>query len=211
MVVPKNPRDKNMTPVIQFMKVKYKDIFDMGQFYEALKEWMQEHDWTAFDGGLEEWETFFGEKIGQGGGKELWIWWRLLKKAPETEAFAYHLRINFHIIGLSPTEIIKGGQKIKAEKGEVEMEFEAYLEEKYRTKFESEKGLFGFILKETKEMFTKRIYTNIIDQRKKELYQEVYALNTFIKQWFKMKRYLPYEEAKNFYPSYAWPSHQKEE
>jgi len=49
------------------------------------------------------------------------------------------------------------------------------------------------------------------EQRKKELYQEVYQLQNFLKQWFKLKRYLPYEETKNYSPSYAWPSHLREE
>jgi len=47
--------------------------------------------------------------------------------------------------------------------------------------------------------------------KKKALYRETYELHNFLKQWFKLKRYLPYEEHKNFYPSYAWPSHIKKE
>jgi hypothetical protein len=46
--------------------------------------------------------------------------------------------------------------------------------------------------------------------QKKMLYQEAYELQNFIKQWLKIKRYLPYEEEKSFFPSRAWPSHIKE-
>ncbi len=205
----KDPKD--LTTVIKSMKLKYKDVFDLGQFNEALKEWLVEHNWKSFDGFNEEWETFYSEKIGQSGAKELWLWWRLAKPAPETDAFHYHLLVTFHLIGVASTEVIKGGQKIKADKGEMEIETEAYLEELYKRKFEDEKGFFGFVLKQTRDIFTKRIYTATIDQRKKELYQEAYAFNNFIKQWLKMKRYLPYEESKNFFPSYAWPSHHKDE
>lgn len=207
----KEPSGANGFQKVIGMKVKYKDIFDMSQFYEALKEWMTEHDYKSFDDKVEEWETYYSEKVGQGGGKEIWIWWRLAKKAPETEAFKYYLSLNFHTIGLSSTEVIKGGQKISAHKGEMELEVEAHIEEVYKKMLEAEKGFFGFVTKQAKTIFQKRIYTQTIDQRKKELYQEVYVLNNFIKQWFKMKRYLPYEEAKNFFPSYAWPSHHKEE
>lgn len=193
------------------MKVKYRDIFDMSQFNEGLFYWLQQQGWKSFDGDAEQTETYYSEKVGQGGGKEIWIWWRLAKTAPETEAFKYHLYLTFHTIGLAATEVIKGGQKINAHKGEMELEVEAFLEEKYKKALETEKGFFGFVTKQAKSIFQKRIYTQTIDQRKKELYQEVYVLNNFIKQWFKMKRYLPYEEAKSFFPSYAWPSHLKEE
>ena len=71
---------KDLTPVIKYMKVKYKDIFDMGQFYEALKEWLVEREWKSYDGQPEQWETYYSEKIGQSGAKENWIWWRLVKK-----------------------------------------------------------------------------------------------------------------------------------
>lgn len=202
---------KDMTPVIKYMKVKYKDIFDMGQFYEALKEWLTEREWKSYDGQPEQWETYYSEKVGQGGAKENWIWWRLAKDAPESKAFRFHLSMTFHTLGLMSTEVIKGGQKINAHKGEVELEIDAYLEEAYKRELETEKGVFGLITKQVKDIFRKRIFTSAIDQRKKELYQEVYALNNFVKQWFKMKRYLPYEESKNFFPSYAWPSHHKEE
>ena len=64
---------------------------------------------------------------------------------------------------------------------------------------------------EIQNIFQKRIYRKKFEERKKELYKESYALNNFIKQWFKLKRYLPYEESKNFFPSYAWPSHLRED
>ncbi len=215
---PKNPQD--LTPVIRTMKLKYKDVFSLGEFYDGLAYWIQERGWKSFDNVEEQWETYFSEKIAQSGAKEMWFWWRLAKPAPDTnvnpktgesETIQFHLFLTFHIIGLASTEVIKGGQKIKADKGEMEIETEAYIDEIYKKKFKEEKGFFGFVLKEATNIFTKRIYVNTLDQRKKELYQEAYALNNFIKQWLKMKRYLPYEESKNFFPSYAWPSHHKDE
>ncbi len=214
------PNTKDFIPVVKSVKVKYRDIFDMKEYYEALKEWMVEHEWKSFDDKTEEWETYYSEKIGSGGAREIWIWWRLAKKAPETEALRYHLYLTFHTLGLASTEVIKGGQKINTHKGEVELEIEAYIEEKYKKALiegeldesgKRKKHLFNFVTKQIAFIFQKRIYTQTIEQRKKELYQEVYVLNNFIKQWFKMKRYLPYEETKSFFPSYAWPSHLKEE
>ena len=103
------------------------------------------------------------------------------------------------------TEVVVKGRKIKTNKGEVEMGIRAFIEKNYESKFDENK-----FLSQVKEIFTNRIYKKNLEQRKKELYQEVYAFNNFIKQWFKLKRYLPYEEIKGFFPSQAWPSHLKE-
>ena len=56
-----------------------------------------------------------------------------------------------------------------------------------------------------------RFLSKELEDHRKELYREAYIMQNFMKQWFKLKRYLPYEESKSFFPSYAWPSHKKEE
>ena len=209
------PKKKNLGKMIslfpQFgpMRIKYKDIFDMKAFYESLHEWFQEYGWKDFEEPIaagDHWESFYGERIGQGGAKEIWIRWRLHKPAPESEALAYYLDLDFHCIALIKTEVVKDGQKIKVDKGEVELMIRAYIEEKYKSQMAKNKLLKYFI-----DLFKRRVYQKTVEQRRKELYQETYALNNFIKQWFKLKRYSPYEEVKGFFPSKAWPSHLKED
>jgi hypothetical protein len=199
----------SLFPEFSPMRVKYKDIFDMKAFYEALHEWLQEYEWKDYEdqiGPGDHWESFYGERVGQGGAKEVWIRWRVYKKAPESDQLTYYLDIDFHCIALISTEVVVQGRKIKTNKGEVEIIINSYIEKKYESQFE--KNPF---LKHFKDIFTNRIYKKNLEQRKKELYQEIYAFNNFIKQWFKLKRYLPYEEVKGFFPSQAWPSHLKEE
>jgi len=198
----------SLFPEFSPMRVKYKDIFDMKAFYEALHEWLQEYGWKDYEdqvGAGDHWESFYGERIGQGGAREIWIRWRVHKKAPESDHLTYYLDIDFHCIALMSTEVVVKGRKIKTNKGEVEMGIRAFIEKNYESKFDENK-----FLSQVKEIFTNRIYKKNLEQRKKELYQEVYAFNNFIKQWFKLKRYLPYEEIKGFFPSQAWPSHLKE-
>lgn len=187
--------------------VKYKDIFDMKEFYTALKLWLEEYGWEDDIPGSpsQEWfEHFYDERIDQKGAKEIWIRWRLAKPSPGSPKLKYYLDMNFHILALSPTEVIKEGQKIKANKGEVELKINAAIEKLYEYEFEEKTFLAPF-----KKLFTQRVYNKMLDEEKKKLYQEVYIFQNFIKQWFKLKRYLPYEEVKSFSPSYAWPSHQK--
>ncbi len=197
---------ESIFPEFSPLRVKYKDIFDLKAFYETLHEYFMDLGWNSTEGDPpgDHWETFYGEKIDGGGAREIWIRWRLVKDAPDTSFIRYYLDLDFHVIALLKAEVVRDGQKLKVDKGEVELNIRAYVDPLYKKQFEN-----SFILKQIKDLFTKRVYRRTLEQRKKELYQEVYALQNFIKQWFKMKRYLPYEESKAFFPSQAWPSHQK--
>ena len=202
-----DPKKNDMIPVFPEgspMKIKYKDIFDLKLFYKALHEWLLEHEWGDVDGDADHWESYYGEKVDQGGAKELWFYWRMKKAAPDKKELVYHLDMNFHCLGLVTKEIIKDGKKMKANKGEVEMFIIPWIQPLYEKKFR-EHPILGSLL----NLFKKRIYDENIEIAKKEFYQEAYTLNNFIKQWFKLKRYLPYEETKDFFASKAWPSHLK--
>ncbi len=197
--------DTSLVKVVSQMTVKYKDIFDMKAFYEALYEWFKEHEWKDLDDNFDHWETYYGERIDAKGAREIWIMWRLYKEPKDSAMLRYHLDLDFHCIGLIATEIVREGVKIAVNKGEVNLMTNAFIEKLYEQKFSKNPVLRLFT-----ELFTKRIYRKELKQREKELYQETYALQNFMKQWFKLKRYLPYEEVKSFFPSYAWPSHLKE-
>lgn len=196
-------------PPFSPMKVKYKDVFDLKAFYENFKEWLTDQGWHGetndgkFD--FDHWETLYAERIDRTGAKELWIRWRPVKEPEKAPFLKYYWDINYRVTGMSSVEIVKEGRKIKADKGEMEITIRAFIEEKYKSEFEKKA-----VLKQVKDLFAQRVYKKTLEDRKKELYQETYVLQNWIKQWFKMKRYLPYEEAKGFYTSQAWPSHVKE-
>ena len=194
----------NIFPPFNPIRVKYKDIFDLKGFYETLFEYLKEHGWDDGKGGVEHWESYYGERIDQSGAKEIWMNWRLAKDA-DGAPLKYYLDFTWHCIAISKAEIVRNGQKLSMNKGEVELKIWAFIEKKYEGAFNQHSFLKMFT-----NIFTKRIYRKALEARKKELYQETYALQNFIKQWFKLKRYLPYEETKNFYPSAAYPSHIKE-
>ncbi len=195
------------------IKLKYKDIFDLSAFYEACFYFLREYGWYATTGSPDDdahtyneaYETHYFEQHLPGGVKNITYYWRLQKPAPDGSMLHYHFDFNVQIIALGNTEIIRDGNKIKANKGEIGMEMVAYIEEKYKSELGGKRWF-----KPIQDIFNKRIYKSTIDQRKRELYREVYVFQNFIKQWFKLKRYLPYEETKSFYPSSAWPSHHRE-
>ncbi|MDP3698319.1 MAG: hypothetical protein Q8R47_01900 [Nanoarchaeota archaeon] len=200
-------------PEFSPLKVKYKDVFDLKAFYEELWEWCKEHGWKDWETDLDTFERFYGERITTGGVKEIWIRWRAWKPAEGTPSIkqngkevgylTYYLDIDFHVLGLGSAEIVKDGKKIKADKGEIEISIKPFIEKNYEYEFEKHSILRHFL-----DLFTGRVYMVKLEERRKELYREAYVMQTFIKQWFKLKTYLPYVQGENFFPSKAWPSHQ---
>lgn len=202
------PKERKIDIFNEFqpIRIKYADVIDLKDFYATLHEWMLENEWKAEeDGELDHFETFYGERVSRDGGREIWIQWRLKKEPADVSAFVYYMDIYYHCIGISPAEIVKEGKKLKVNRGIVEMKIAAYIDEVYKQKFEK-----NSILKPLQKLFAKRLYREVTEQKRKEVYQEMYALQNFMKQYMKLKRYLPYEETKSFFPSYAWPSHQQE-
>lgn len=186
-------------------RIKYIDVIDLREFYDSLHEWLMENDWKDEGEDSDKYETYYGERIDRNGGREIHINWRMYKKPPNTDAFVYYMDVYYHCIAIRPTEIVKEGKKLKVNKGIVEMKIAGYIDEVYKEKFMKSK-----ILKPLLTLFSKRIYHDATNLRKKELYQEIYSLQNWMKQYMKLKRYLPYDEVKSFYPGYAWPSHIQE-
>ena len=66
-------------------------------------------------------------------------------------------------------------------------------------------------LKRFNQIFPKRIFRKeLYEQQKLALYRETYTLQAFIKKWFKIKSFLPFEEITQFPPSQAYPTWKKE-
>ncbi len=194
----------NIFPSFMPIRVKYKDVFDLKAFYEAMHEWMLENNWKDKEDKLDHWESYYGDRTNQQGMKEIWMLWRVTKE-PDDAKIQYYMDIEMHCLGITTTEMVVKGQKIKLNKGEIELKINSIVEKKYVAEWKKH-----WLLKHLLDLFTNRIYSDAIDMRKKELYQESYALQNYIKQWFKLKRYLPYEENKDFFTSVAYPSHMKE-
>ncbi len=204
----KIPSDKliALTPLPLGIRVKYKDIFDLKGFYEWLHEWLLEHNYKDQAGDEDHWETFHFERVWPGNVKEIYLHWRCMRKAKDGP-FMYYLDFNWHCIGITKAEIVRDGHKLSLDKGEVELYIGAYVEELYKDFFDKINIPF---VKDFKKLFATRVYDETVEFRRKELYHELYVLQNDMKNWFKLKRHLPYDESKLFLGSKAYPSHLKE-
>jgi hypothetical protein len=205
---------KNSVQAAAF-RVKFKDIFNLKEFYRAMHEWTVEYGWGSVESDgltLEEgpfgdhYETLYLEREHAGGNKEMWWWWRLQRLPVKNSYYKWHMDIDYHILYMLPAEVMREGKKFKVNKGEVEVKIWAYLEFDYKGQWSKHPILRAFNKIFPNRIFRKELY----EDHKIELYREMYTLQAYMKRWFKMRSFLPYEEITPFFPSRAYPEWRKE-
>ncbi len=196
--------------IVSKTSVKYKDFFNLEELYKAIYFWLKDYEWTGTDGKFETsgeedaFETMYHEVVYLGNVKEIWMWWRLVKDTGNPY-IRWHMDIDWHILGLKVQEIMVGGNKVKAHMGECEIIIKTYIEYDYKRQWEK-----NIVLNYFSDIFPKRIYRRrLYEEHKKDLYEETYILQTFIKKWLKLKNYIPFEQIEAYHPSYSYPSHTK--
>ncbi|MBW2966111.1 hypothetical protein KY342_03330 [Candidatus Woesearchaeota archaeon] len=194
-------------------RVKFKDIFNLKEFYKAMHEWMLEYGWSSVESdgltieeGDDHYETLYLEKQDAGGAKEMWWWWRLQKLPVSNSYYKWHMDIDSHVLYMLPAEVMREGKKLKVNKGEVEVKIWAYLEFDYLGQWSKHP-----VLKMFNKIFPNRIFKKeLYEDHKLELYREMYTFQAYVKRWFKLRSFLPYEEITPFFPSWAYPAWKKE-
>ncbi len=188
-------------------RVKYKDFFDLRKFYSDLHDWLKEKEYTDIEDKTDHYEILYLEKVDTAGFKEQWIRWRPQRVPHGSNYYRFWIDFDWHNVGIGKAEIVKQGKKFKVNKGECELSVAVYLELDYQRMFQKNKILNFF-----DRLFRERIFRkDIYDDHKRELYRESREMENWIKNWFKLKRHLPYEETELFYTGHSWPTHRKDE
>ena len=202
---------QNQIQAAQF-RIKFKDVFDLKDFYTMLHFLVLENGWSSVDSegnieeGQEHFETNYIERIDAGGTKNQGWWWRLQKLPTDNSYYKYHLDLDFITLNLVPTEVMRDGKKFKVFKGTIEFWGYAYIEFDVGGKWSKHP-----FLKHLTRIFPNRIFKkDLYEHHKLELYRETYTLQAWIKKWFKLKSFLPYEEITPFHPPRAHPAWKKE-
>ncbi|MBS3084702.1 hypothetical protein J4411_02205 [Candidatus Pacearchaeota archaeon] len=109
-------------------KISYDGIFNFREFYTFC------HNWLTEESGLEVVETEYSEKIA-GPAKEIKFKWTATKDV--TDYFRFEIKIGFSVRPLTEIEVNQGGEKVKTNKGKIEIKVTANLERDYDGKFET--------------------------------------------------------------------------
>ncbi len=185
---------------IPIMRVKYKDVFHLKNLYVMMHEYLLEEgffdeDQKAGQLGHNYIEKLYMEKFCQkglhAGGKEIWIWWRTIKK-PETKYqgyYQYHLDIDFHIVYAREEKRMHMGKEVKVIFGEMEIFFNAWIEGDYKNLWDKHP-----VLKHFHKLYYSRILKSEFDKREKELWRDVYKLTGKVKKYLNLRTFIPVPE-----------------
>lgn len=190
--------------------VKYKDVFSLQNLYVTMHEMLLEEGWLGFEKkGAEaaahsDLETLYSENVYQRGvhhgGKEIWVWWRA-QKQPEGRLSTYFLNtldMDWHVATMQPMEVVHQGKKMNVIKGELEVFFKARIISDLEHKWEKSN-----LLKHLKRTYEGRIMHAHIEKREKELWRDVYRLQSKMKSYLNLRIWAPTGEL--FHPkTYGW-------
>ena len=190
--------------------IKYKDVFSLQNLYVMLHEMMLEEGWLGFENeeadlkSHGDMEALYSENVFQKaihvGGKEYWIWWRAQKTAEgrSSKYFLNTLDIDWHAVGVNPVEVVHQGKKMKVVHAELEIMFNARIISDIGHKWEHHK-----LLKHFKHFYEGRMMHAQIEKREKELWRDVYRLQSKVKSYLNLRTWAPTGEL--FHPkTYGW-------
>lgn len=166
--------------------LRYGNTFNFKRLYKDLHYWLAEEEWKDSTGGIDHryMETLYMERHHQrsihGGGKEMWIYWRLWKypESKYSKFYKWTLDIDFHCRHVQDIEVMHEGKKITIQDGEFEIIVRAYVHVDYNHGWSHHKFLKGFLI-----TFTERVVTEDIRRQRKALWREAYKVHGWLKTY----------------------------
>ncbi len=178
------------------LNITYKDVFSFERLLSMIVDWLTANSYIGNDCIKDDkyMETYFLEKRTIGG-KDIVFWWDTQRKGTNVY-FRRKLLLDFKTLGLNKVELIKEGQKIKAEKGELSIKLKGVLlwgEDipEFQTAPKS-------LLKEFQKIFEAKIYDKEIKKEFKAFESNVEELRLAIKQYLDTKGFV--QEFRSFHP-----------
>ena len=108
-------------------KLKYSGVLDFAAFYKFCYEWLRD------EAGLGMAETKYAEKL-SGDSKSIDVEWGGSKEV--SDYFKLEVKVSFKVIGLTNIEVVKGNEKVKMNKGSIEVGISGTIVKDYKGKFE---------------------------------------------------------------------------
>lgn len=169
-------------------KVKYKEVFHFKNLYRYMREWLLNDGWGDHGSGAKT-SAKFPEKFylsnQRADGEETIIWWRM-QKPGEMGYYKKVMDIDMHLLYMHNVETVINGQKVKANRGEVEITLRGRLvldpDHEWRK---------HWFLKHINKFYWQVLNRGLVEQQKAELYQRVYRFQSALKGFFGLYRVEP--------------------
>ena len=159
--------------VVPAVKLKQRSVFNLTELYQMMWRWFELY-------GYDMQELEYRDSL-EGGSKHLEIKWKATKEIDDYIQFV--IITNFLILGMENIEVEQEGVKVKLNKGEVEMNFSAFLN---KDKDDKWVGGYNRILR---DVYDKYVSRNRVETLEGEIYEEVYKLIDEVKAFLNLHRF----------------------
>jgi hypothetical protein len=154
-------------------KFKFVGVFDLNAFYNFVYMWLQENKYVIIE------EKGYTEKI-KPNGKEVEIHWECRKKV--SDYFRFMLKLDWLVLGMTTVEVEENGQKIKMNKGSLEIIFTGYLEKDYEHRWET-----SAVSKFLRGLYDRYVVRGVIEQYEEQVMMEVDEVNAQCKSYLSLE------------------------
>jgi hypothetical protein len=149
-------------------KVKHKGVFDFKNFYQVIYQWLK-------DEGYEVAELSYKEVVT--GVKEIRVNWEATDK--KSDYFRFKMPIEFHLLGITDTEVEINGIKQKLQKGQIAFKVDCILEKDYQNQWES-----NSFIKYLRKIYDEFLIFSRIDRLERKLLGDADDLVAYSKSFF---------------------------
>ena len=175
-------------------KITFKETYNWDNFYEMFHEYFVDEGYAPRNDA--EFKEILYQHIERSWGSEMWVRWRLSKEATKSfkGLFRYDIDIDMHILGQTSVELVIGGKKIKAHKGEIEVNAKGYLIIDPKGEIRNNwlgQHFYDFVF----NVFLKKTVKGHMFQ----LMQDMQRAQDAVKTYLKLETYLPERELGEFY------------
>jgi hypothetical protein len=169
---------------VAVFEIENEETFHLKELYKYLHDYLIEEENFVSLWGDDKPEVFFLEKQSSTGSREHHIWWRYLYYPNNSEYLRYVIKIDFQSIAMGKKEVIKDGQKLKLDSGDLIIRVQSFLQLDYKNEWKDH-----FILKRFDRVFRHYVYKSQIDFYKLDLYKTTYKIQNKIKQFLQLATY----------------------
>ena len=181
--------------------VKYQGVFVLRGIYKEIMEFMKDLDYTDEER-FHYWERYYYEKQSADPreGKTMWLWLRGKKiDGPDvSKYYYYYISIDFTARFLKDVEVMKEGEKLKAQSGYIEIMVDSGVMVDRYGKWQSH-----WLLKHLHDFYFHRIWYKQLEDKKHSVRDDALKLTRMIKQYFELESFLPMQ-GETFVPSHGY-------
>ncbi len=179
MVEGMDPKDRKQFLSPFYFRVKGTDVINVKQLYTVMHEWFVEEEYC--DGDDDKFPEVFYYESRKPSGKDYQIYWFFAKHPFGDTFFNRSVEIEMRINGIKDIEIQYNGNKIKSQKGTVEIKTWWYLD------YDAEKNWREhWFLKHVLEIYVYRMYKRPFELKRQEVLRDAQSFQAALKEYLSL-------------------------